>query len=161
MRKICNFIPTSSYTKAYQKVGEVSQITLVRFKYKRETKSELKEMRACLLFWKSCKKLQVQRKGNEWCSPSSCSEDQYSKMKVLATRNPRYEESIEIILIHSLSSWILDFAWSAGSIPTLFARDEQSLGVGVCWRSISMIFTANISPEFMIWGPTQTKSDLY
>ena len=42
--------------KPIKKVGEVSQITLVRFKYKRETKSELKEMKACLLFWKSCKK---------------------------------------------------------------------------------------------------------
>ena len=30
-----------------------------------------------------------------------------------------------------------------------FARDEQSLGVGVCWRSILMIFTANISSDFM------------
>ena len=29
--------------------------------------------------------LQVQRKGSESCSPSSCSEDQYSKVKVLAT----------------------------------------------------------------------------
>ena len=152
MRKICNFIPTSSYTKAYQKVGEVSQFTLVRFKYKRETTSELKEMRACLLFWKSWKNLQVQRKGNESCSPSSCSEDQYSEMKVLATRNPRYEESIEIILIHSLSSWILDFAWSSGSISTLFARDEQSLGVGVCWRSFSVISTTNIPSDFRLSG---------
>ena len=149
MRKICNFIPTSSYTKAYQKVGEVSQITLVRFKYKRETKSELKEMRACLLFWKILQNLQVQRKGNESCSPSSYSKDQYSKMKVLATRNPRYEESLEIILIHSLSSWILDFAWSSGSISTLFAWDEQSLSVGVFWQSILITFTANIPLDFM------------
>ena len=119
-----------------------------------------KRWKHAFCFENLAKKLQVQRKGNESCSPSSCYEDQYSKMKVLATRNPRYEESLEIILIHSLSSWILDFAWSAGSIPTLFVRDEQTLGVGLCWRSISMIFTANISPEFMIWGPTQSKSEL-
>ena len=36
------------------------------------------------------------------------------------------------------------------SLSTPFARDEQSLGVGVCWRSISMIFTANISSNFML-----------
>ena len=35
------------------------------------------------------------------------------------------------------------------SISTPFARDEQSLGVGVCGRSISMIFTANIPSDFM------------
>ena len=35
------------------------------------------------------------------------------------------------------------------SISTHFARDEQSLGVGECWRSILMIFTANISSDFM------------
>ena len=35
------------------------------------------------------------------------------------------------------------------SISTPFARDEQSLCVGVCWRSISMIFTTNISSDFM------------
>ena len=35
------------------------------------------------------------------------------------------------------------------SLSTPFARDEQSLGVGVCWQSISMNFTANISSDFM------------
>ena len=49
--------------------------------------------------------LKVQRKWSESCSPSSCSGDQYSKVKVLATRNPRYEESLEINLMHFLSSW--------------------------------------------------------
>ena len=38
------------------------------------------------------------------------------------------------------------------SISTPFARDEQSLGVGVCWRSISMIFTANIPSDFILLG---------
>ena len=36
------------------------------------------------------------------------------------------------------------------SLSTPFARDEQSLGVGVCWRLISMIFTANIPSDFML-----------
>ena len=36
------------------------------------------------------------------------------------------------------------------SLSTLFAQHEQSLGVGVCWRSISMIFTANIPSNFML-----------
>ena len=36
------------------------------------------------------------------------------------------------------------------SLSTPFARDEQSLGVGVCWRSISMIFTANIPSDYML-----------
>ena len=35
------------------------------------------------------------------------------------------------------------------SLSTPFARDEQSLGVGVCWQSISMIFTANIPSDFI------------
>ena len=35
-------------------------------------------------------------------------------------------------------------------ISTPFAREEQSLGVGVCWRSISMIFTANIPSDFIL-----------
>jgi len=35
------------------------------------------------------------------------------------------------------------------SLSTHFAQDEQSLGVGVCWRSISMIFTANIPSDFI------------
>ena len=35
------------------------------------------------------------------------------------------------------------------SISTPFARDEQSLGVGVCWQSISIIFTANIPSDSM------------
>ena len=35
------------------------------------------------------------------------------------------------------------------SLSTPFARDEQSLGVGVCWRSISMISTANIPLDFI------------
>ena len=35
------------------------------------------------------------------------------------------------------------------SLLTPFAWDEQSLGVGVCWRSISMIFTANIPSDFI------------
>ena len=39
------------------------------------------------------------------------------------------------------------------SISTPFAWDEQSLGVGVCWRSISMIFTANIPSDFMHLKP--------
>ena len=39
------------------------------------------------------------------------------------------------------------------SISTPFARDEQSLGVGVCWRSISMIFTTNIPSDFMLLEP--------
>ena len=34
------------------------------------------------------------------------------------------------------------------SIP--FARGEQRLGVGVCWRSMSMIFTANIPSDFTL-----------
>jgi len=38
------------------------------------------------------------------------------------------------------------------SLSTPFARDEQSLGVGVCWRSISMIFTANIPSDFILLG---------
>ena len=48
--------------KPIKKVGEVSEFTLVRLKYKRETKSELKEMRACLLFWKSCKNSKYREK---------------------------------------------------------------------------------------------------
>ena len=39
------------------------------------------------------------------------------------------------------------------SISTPFARDEQSLGVGVCWGLISMIFTANIPSDFMLYEP--------
>ena len=35
------------------------------------------------------------------------------------------------------------------SLSTPFARDKLSLDVGACWRSISMIFTANISSDFM------------
>jgi hypothetical protein len=35
------------------------------------------------------------------------------------------------------------------SLSTPFARDEQSLGVGVCWRLSSMIFTANIPSDFI------------
>ena len=31
----------------------------------------------------------------------------------------------------------------------LIARSEQSLAVGVCWRSISVIFAANAPPDFM------------
>ena len=38
------------------------------------------------------------------------------------------------------------------SLSTPFARDEQSLGVGVCWWSISMIFTANIPLDFIQLG---------
>ena len=89
--------------------------------------------------------LQVQRKGSESYSPSSCSGDQYSKVKVLATRNPRYEESLEINLMHSLSS-----GNQASLFSDLIARGEQSLAVGVCWRSISVIFAANAPPDFMI-----------
>ena len=51
------------------------------------------------------------------------------------------------------SSWTLDFAWSSGSMSTLFARDEQSLGVGVCWRSFSVNSTANIPSDFILSGP--------
>ena len=39
------------------------------------------------------------------------------------------------------------------SISTPFARNEQSLGVGVCWWPISMIFTANIPSDFMLLEP--------
>ena len=39
------------------------------------------------------------------------------------------------------------------SLLTPFARDEQSLGVGVCWRSISMIFTTNIPSNFILLEP--------
>ena len=35
------------------------------------------------------------------------------------------------------------------SLSTPFARDEQNLGVGVCWRLISMNFTTNIPSDFM------------
>jgi hypothetical protein len=48
--------------------------------------------------------LQVPRKGNESSSPLSCSGNQYSKVMLLATRNPRYEESLEINLMHTLIS---------------------------------------------------------
>jgi hypothetical protein len=58
-----------------------------------------------------------------------CSGDQYSKVMVLATRNPRYEESIEINLMHTLLD-PLDL-----SLP--LAWDKQSLGLGACWWSIS------------------------
>ena len=39
------------------------------------------------------------------------------------------------------------------SISTPFARDEQSLGVGVCWQSFSVNFTANIPSDFMLLEP--------
>ena len=96
------------------------------------------------LVLKILQNLQVQRKGSESCSPWSYSGDQYLKVKVLATRNPRFEESLEINLMHSLSSRNLALLFF-----NLIARGEQSLAVGVCWRSISMVFAANISPDFM------------
>ena len=49
--------------------------------------------------------------------------------------------------------WTLDFAWSSGSVSTLFARDEQNLGVGVCWRSFLVISTANIPSDFRLSAP--------
>ena len=60
-------------------------------------------------------------------------------------RNPRYEESLEINLMHSLSSWN-----QASLFFDLIARGEQSLAVGVCWQSISVIPAANAPPDFMI-----------
>ena len=44
--------------------------------------------------------------------------------------------------------WALLDSQESLSIP--FAQEKQSLGVGVCWRSILMIFTANIYLDFMI-----------
>ena len=58
-------------------------------------------------------------------------------------------ESSEITLMHTSvrEPWtLLD---PQESLSTPFPRDEQSLGVGVCWRSISMIFTANIPSDFI------------
>ena len=59
-------------------------------------------------------------------------------------------ESSEITLMHTsvCEPWtLLD---PQESLLTPFARDEQSLGVGVCWRSILMIFTANIPSDFIL-----------
>ena len=64
-----------------------------------------------------------------------------------------------------LKVWVQDGGKSTcimgQSQAALWTSESCSSTWGICWRSISMIFTANISPEFMIWGPTQTKSDSY
>ena len=71
-------------------------------------------------------------------------------MKVLATPESKvWKESSEIILMHTSICEHQTLLDPQESISTPFARDEQSLGVGVCWRSILMIFTANISSDFM------------
>ena len=60
------------------------------------------------------------------------------------------KESSEIILMHTCVHDPQTFLDPQESISTPFARDQQSLGVGVCWRSILMFFTANIPSNFML-----------
>ena len=60
-----------------------------------------------------------------------------------------WKESPEITLMHTSVREPRTLLDPQESLSTPFARDEQSLGVGVCWRSISMIFTANIPSNFM------------
>ena len=60
-----------------------------------------------------------------------------------------WKESSEIILMHTNVCEHQTLLDPQESLSTPFARGEQILGVGVCWQSISMIFTANISSDFM------------
>ena len=60
-----------------------------------------------------------------------------------------WKESSEIILMHTYVREPQTLLDPQESISTPFARDEQSLGVGVCWRPTSMIFTTNIPSNFM------------
>ena len=72
-------------------------------------------------------------------------------MKVLNTQNPRYErKALKIVLMYTCVREPQTLLDPQESIPTPFAQDEQSLGVGVCWRSILMIFTANIPSDFIL-----------
>ena len=60
-----------------------------------------------------------------------------------------WKESSEIILMHTCVCEPQTLLDPQESLSTPFARDEQSLGVGVCWRLISMNFTTNIPSDFM------------
>ena len=63
------------------------------------------------------------------------------------------KESNEIILMHTCVREPQTLLDPQESISTPFARDEQSLGVGVCWWSISMNFIANIPSDFILFEP--------
>ena len=148
MRKICKFIPTLSHTKAYLNVGEVFSKDLS------EVQTQNERLRVSWKRWEhaSCfenlAKPRITEK-RKWIMFSiELFWGSIFKGEGVSHRNPRYEESLEINLMHSLSSWN-----QASLFLDLIARGEQSLAVGVCWRSISVIFAANAPPDFMKQKP--------
>ena len=98
-----------------------------------ECPSELSIQEFAFVFkiWKPSK-LQEER-------PALILGDKFWGSRMLATWNPRYAKKAK--------KYFLCIVWvhetSLRSFLDLIARDEQSLAVGVCWRSISMIFAAN------------------
>ena len=145
MRKIFKFIPTLSYTKAFLNLGEVFSKNLSEVQTQNERlRVGWKRWEHASYFWKSCKTSKYREMEVNHDLHRVVLRINIQKEKVLATRNPRYEESLEINLMHSLSSWN-----QASLFFDLIARGEQSLAVGVCWRSISVIFATNAPPDFM------------
>ena len=144
MKKICKFIPTLSYTKAFLNLGDVFSKDLS------EVQTQIERLRVSWKRWEhaSCFENLAKTPSTEkrkWIMFSiKLFWGSIFKGEGVSHRNPRYEESLEINLIHSLSSW--------NQAPLFFdltARGEQSLAVGVCWRSISVIFATNAPPNFM------------
>ena len=144
MTKICKFIPTLSYTKAFLNLVEVFSKDLS------EVQTQNERLRVS---WKRCEHASC---FENLAKPPSTEKRKWVMFSIelfwgsifkgegVSYWNPRYEESLEINLMHSLSSWnqaLLFF--------DLIARGERSLVVGVCWRSISVIFAANALPHFI------------
>ena len=128
MRKICKFILTLSYTKAFLNLGEVFSKDLSEIQTQNERHERL---RVSWTRWEHASCFENLAK------PPSTEKRKWIMFSIklfwgsifegegVSHRNPRYEECLEINLMHSLSSWN-----QASLFFDLIARGDQSLAVG-------------------------------
>jgi len=144
MRKVCKFVPILRHTKAYLNVGEVFSKNLSKI----QTQNE--RLRVSWKIWEHASCFENLAK------PPSTKKRKWIMFPIELFWGSIFEgecvshpESKVWGKFRNKSYAFFEFMKPGSLFFDLIARGEQSLAVGVCRRSISVIFTANAPPDFM------------
>ena len=144
MRKICSFVPTLSHTKAFLNVGVVFSKDLS------EVQTQNERLRVSWKRWEHASCFENLAK------PQSTEKRKWIMFSIklfwgsiFEGEGVSHQESKVWGKFRNKSYAFFEFMKPGFALFDLIARGEQSLAVGVCWRSISVIFAANAPPDFM------------